>query len=180
MLKCELIGNLGADCEVKESNGSKFVTMRVAHTEKFKQADGKEVESTMWIDVTWGKTDSALLNYLKAGTKVFVRGYLSTRVYSSKKDRQMKAGVSIAATEIELCGGSTELVPRQLIDPSDGRIFDVTKWYWIDADTKGMKKEDLRLLVDKNGNEYGMNKGGFVLPRPDDTQENPEEGEQQQ
>lgn len=180
MLKCELIGNLGADCEVKESNGSKFVTMRVAHSEKFKQADGREVETTMWIDVTWSKTDSVLLNYLKAGTKVFVRGYLSTRVYSSKKDRQMKAGVSIAATEIELCGGSTDLVPRQLIDPSDGKIFDVTKWYWIDADTKGMKKEDLRLLVDKAGNEYGMNKQGFVLPRPDDTQANPEEGEQQQ
>lgn len=180
MLKCELIGNLGADCEVKESNGSKFVTMRVAHSEKFKQADGREVETTMWIDVTWSKTDSGLLNYLKAGTKVFVRGYLSTRVYSSKKDRQMKAGVSIAATEIELCGGSTELVPRQLIDPSDGKIFDVSKWYWIDADTKGMKKEDLRLLVDKAGNEYGMNNQGFVLPRPDDTQANPEEGEQQQ
>lgn len=180
MLKCELIGNLGADCEVKEANGSKFVTMRVAHSEKFKQADGKEVESTMWIDVTWGKTDSALLSYLKAGVKVFVRGYLSTRVYSSKKDRQMKAGVSIAATEIELCGGASELVPRQLIDPSDGKIFDVTKWYWIDADTKSMKKDDLRLLVDKAGNEYGMNKAGFVLPKPEETQDNPEEQAQNQ
>lgn len=175
MLKAELIGNLGADCEVKEANGSKFVTMRIAHSEKFKQANGQEVETTTWVDVTWNKTDSAILPYLKAGVKVFVRGYLSTRVYSSKKDRQMKAGVSIAATEIELCGGTSELVPRQLIDPSDNKIYDVTKWYWIDADTKGMKKEDLRLLIDKAGNEYGMNKGGFVLPRPEETQENPEE-----
>jgi single-stranded DNA-binding protein len=149
--------------------------MRIAHSEKFKQADGKEVETTTWVDVTWNKTDSAILPYLKAGVKVFVRGYLSTRVYSSKKDRQMKAGVSIAATEIELCGGASELVPRQLIDPSDNKIYDVTKWYWIDADTKGMKKEDLRLLIDKAGNEYGMNKAGFVLPKPEETQENPEE-----
>ena len=154
MLKAELIGNLGADCEVKEANGSKFVTMRIAHSEKFKQANGQEVETTTWV---------------------FVRGYLSTRVYSSKKDRQMKAGVSIAATEIELCGGSSELVPRQLIDPSDNKIYEVTKWYWIDADTKSMKKDDLRLLIDKAGNEYGMNKGGFVLPRPEENQENPEE-----
>ena len=175
MLKAELIGNLGADCEVKEANGSKFVTMRIAHSEKFKQANGQEVETTTWVDVTWNKTDSAILPYLKAGVKVFVRGYLSTRVYSSKKDRQMKAGVSIAATEIELCGGSSELVPRQLIDPSDNKIYEVTKWYWIDADTKGMKKDDLRLLIDKAGNEYGMNKGGFVLPKHEETQENPEE-----
>lgn len=174
MLRCELIGNLGADCEVKESNGSKFVTMRVAHSEKFKQADGREVETTTWIDVTWGKTDSALLNYLKAGVKIFVRGYLSTRVYSSKKDRQMKAGVSISATEIELCGGSSELVPRQLIDPETNEIFDVTKWYWVNTDTKGMKKDDLRLLIDKAGNEYGMNKAGFVLPKPEETDANPE------
>lgn len=175
MLKAELIGNLGADCEVKEANGSKFVTMRIAHSEKFKQANGQEVETTTWVDVTWNKTDSAILPYLKAGVKVFVRGYLSTRVYSSKKDRQMKAGVSIAATEIELCGGSSELVPRQLIDPSNNKIYEVTKWYWIDADTKSMKKDDLRLLIDKAGNEYGMNKGGFVLPRPEENQENPEE-----
>ena len=175
MLKAELIGNLGADCEVKEANGSKFVTMRIAHSEKFKQANGQEVETTTWVDVTWNKTDSAILPYLKAGVKVFVRGYLSTRVYSSKKDRQMKAGVTIAATEIELCGGSSELVPRQLIDPADNKIYDVTKWYWIDADTKSMKKDDLRLLIDTAGNEYGMNKGGFVLPRPEENQENPEE-----
>ena len=32
MLKVEIIGNLGADAEIKEANGSKFVTMRVAHT----------------------------------------------------------------------------------------------------------------------------------------------------
>ena len=35
MLKCEIIGNLGADAEVKEANGSKFVAMRVAHSSKW-------------------------------------------------------------------------------------------------------------------------------------------------
>ena len=42
MFKVEMIGNLGADCEVKDSNGSKFVTFRLAHTEKYKQQDGRE------------------------------------------------------------------------------------------------------------------------------------------
>lgn len=175
MLKGELIGNLGADCEVKDANGSKFVTMRIAHSEKFKQADGREVTSTQWVDVTWNKTDSSLLQYLKAGVKVFVRGYISARVYSSKKDRQMKAGIQIAATEIELCGGSSDLVPRELIDPETNEIFSVTKWYWIDRDNKQMKKDDLRLFVDRQGREYGMNKQGFVLPRPDEDQPSEEE-----
>lgn len=175
MLKGEIIGNLGADCEVKVSDGNKFVTMRVAHSEKIKKEDGTEVTKTQWIDVTWNKTDSPLLSYLKAGVKVFVRGYVDARVYSSKKDRMMKAGLKIAATEIELCGGSSELVPRELIDPETNQIFEVSKWYWVDRDNKAMKKDDLLLLVDKQGHEYGMNKAGFVLPRPEDTEQADEE-----
>lgn len=178
MFKAELIGNLGADAEVKVADGSKFVTMRVANSEKFKKDDGTEETRTDWVDVTWNKVDSPLLPYLKAGVKVFIRGYASTRVYSSKKDRQMKAGYKIAVQEIELCGGSSELVPRELIDPETMRTYNVTKWYWIDFDTKGMKKDDLKLLVDRQGREYGMNKGGFVMPKPDDVEEEQQTEEQ--
>ena len=31
MLKAQVIGNLGADAEVKSSNGKQFVSFRVAH-----------------------------------------------------------------------------------------------------------------------------------------------------
>lgn len=175
MLKGELIGNLGADAEVKVADGNKFVTMRVAHSEKQKKEDGTEVSYTSWVDVTWNKTDSPLLPYLKAGVKVFIRGYLSTRVYSSKKDRQMKAGLKLAVSEIELCGGSSDAVPRELIDPETAATIQVSKWYWADFDTKGMKKDDLKLWVDRQGREYGMNKQGFILPRPEDTEEQVQE-----
>lgn len=165
MFKVEMIGNLGADCEVKDSNGSKFVTFRLAHTEKYKQQDGREVVDTSWIDVTYNKTDSGLLPYLKQGVKVFVRGNAHLRVYSSKKDRCMKAGLTIAAMEIELCGGASDEVPRQLIDPNTGALVDITKWYWCTADTKSMKKDEVRELIDKNGTIYEMGKTGFVRPK---------------
>ena len=35
MLKVEMIGNLGADAEIKDHQGRKFVSFRVAHTEKW-------------------------------------------------------------------------------------------------------------------------------------------------
>lgn len=178
MLKGELIGNLGADVEVKQADGAKFVTMRVAHTDKIKKEDGSEVSKTQWVDVTWNKTDSPLLPFLKAGVKVFVRGYIDARVYSSKKDRMMKAGLKLAATEIELCGGSSDIVPKELIDPQTNQIFSVSKWYWIDRDNKQMKKEDLLLLVDRQGREYGMNKAGFVLPKPEETEVQEEQPQQ--
>lgn len=178
MLKGELIGNLGADVEVKQADGAKFVTMRVAHTDKIKKDDGSEVSKTQWVDVTWNKTDSPLLPFLKAGVKVFVRGYIDARVYSSKKDRMMKAGLKLAATEIELCGGSSDIVPKELIDPQTNQIFSVSKWYWIDRDNKQMKKDDLLLLIDRQGREYGMNKAGFVLPKPEETEVQEEQPQQ--
>ena len=53
MLKVELIGNLGADVEIKESNGSKFATFRVANTEKFKaQNERNALLRTGWTAPT--------------------------------------------------------------------------------------------------------------------------------
>lgn len=164
MLKVELIGNLGADVEVRESNGSKFATMRIAHSEKWDDGNGNVKESTIWIDVTMNNTESKVLQYLKAGVKVFVRGHARLRVYSSQKDRCMKAGLTVVASEIELCGGSSDEVPRELIAPEDGHIFHVAKYYQSDVDTSKWKKEDQAVLVDRQSRRYIVVKGGWVAP----------------
>lgn len=164
MLKAEMIGNLGADAEVKTGDGYSFISMRVANTEKWKAEDGTEHTDTQWIDVIYSKTDSGLIQFLKSGVKIFVRGFVRTRLYSSKKDRKMKCGLTINATEIELCGGSSELVPRQLIIPETGDIVDVKKYYCANVDTSKWKKDDTGFLVDKAGNQYELVKGGWVAP----------------
>lgn len=170
MFKIEVIGNLGADAEVKESNGTKFVTMRIAHTDAYKDEGGNKHEKTVWIDATMNDADSKLLKYLKQGVKVFVRGNASLRVYSSPKDRCMKAGVTVSVREIELVGGSSDDVPRQLIEPNTGALLDVSKHYWINRDNKDMKKDETMMLVDQRGNHYLMGKDGFVKPiTPEDT-----------
>lgn len=178
MLKVEMIGNLGADAQVKDANGSKFVTMRMAHTDKRTDDQGKVHESTIWVDVTMNDTESKVIQFLKAGTKVFVRGYARLRVYSSEKDRCMKAGLTVVATEIELCGGNNDEVPRELINPETGQLYKVAKYYQSDLETSKWKKEDVGLLVDKQGRRYSVVKGGWVAPEPvqDDNQAN--EGEQ--
>lgn len=171
MLKAELIGNLGADAEVKSGDGYSFVAMRVANTEKWKAEDGTEHTDTQWIDVIYSKTDGGLLPYLKSGMKIFVRGFLRPRLYSSQKDRKMKCGLTINATEIELCGGSSDIVPRQLVIPETGDIVDVHKYYCADVDTKSWKKDDTGFLVDKSGTQYELRKGGWVSPlAPEQTQ----------
>lgn len=179
MLKVELIGNLGADVEVKESNGSQFATFRVADTSRYKTQSGEDKEVTNWIDCSYNNVESKVLPYLKAGVKVFVRGNASLRVYSSKKDRCMKAGLQVSVQEIELCGGYNDTVPRQIIDPENGAIFDTAKYYWCNAPTKGMKKDDLKLMVDARGNQYGMDYRGFVAVAAEQPDEETEGSENQ-
>lgn len=180
MITASVIGNLGADAEVVSSNGNKFVTLSIAHTRKFRQPDGKETEQTDWVDAVINNVAHPVLPFLKRGVKVFVYGSARMRVYSSKKDRMMKAGLTISVQSIELCGGQSELVPRQLIDPETAAVYPTRKYFWTEAPTRGMKSADTKVLVDEKGGEYVMDFHGFVAPKPEAQPESAEaQGEQQ-
>lgn len=169
-----VIGNLGADAEVVTSNGQSFISLSIADTRKFKKQDGTEVSETNWIDAVISNAQHPVLPFLKQGVKVCVVGQTSLRVYSSKKDRMMKAGQTIHVNSIELCGGSSDEVPRQLIVPETGALVSTHKAYWVEIDTKGMKQHETRELVDAKGNVFLMNNAGFVVPAPA-----PQQGAQQ-
>lgn len=109
MIKIEVIGNLGADAQLQMVNGSTFVSFRVANTDAWTDKQTGEIKkSTQWISCTLNGDGGALTQYLKKGTKVFVRGNAQIVIYSSPKTHQMEAGVNLFVREIELCGGSKE------------------------------------------------------------------------
>lgn len=175
MFKVELIGNIGSDAQVKNEGGKPFVSFSVAHTDKWVDNNNQTHESTQWVDCIIGDPESPIVPFLKSGVKVFVRGNARLRVFSSAKDRCMKAGVSVWAQDVELCGGSTDAVPRQLIDPSNGALIDVQKYYWVDVDTKEMGKDDVRTFIDRQGRNYMMTYKGFVYAAPESQDEESQE-----
>lgn len=65
MFTAHVIGNLGSDAEVVQSNGKKFVTLSIADSRKFKNADGSEVSQTTWIDAIINDADAPILPYLR-------------------------------------------------------------------------------------------------------------------
>lgn len=104
MIRLEIIGNLGADVEKRVQNGNTFYTFRVAHSEKkVSQNTGEVTTETTWISCSCNYISEKLLEYLKKGTKVFVRGYVSFKMF--KYDHEQRIGINLFATEIELCGG---------------------------------------------------------------------------
>lgn len=119
MLKLEVIGNLGTDTQIVETDGSRFATIRVAHTDSWTGKDGVKHENTQWIDCNLS-ADSKVLPYLKKGTKVFLRGNMSTRVYSSAKDKCMKSGISLRVDEIQLLSAKQDEQKEQEGSGYDG------------------------------------------------------------
>lgn len=109
MIRLEIVGNLGADAEIKEYNGNKFVSFRVAHSEKWvDQQTGAISTQTTWVSCSLNGNGKGLTQYLKKGTKVFLRGTPNFVQYSSPKTHKMEVGVNLFVKEIELCGGNKE------------------------------------------------------------------------
>ena len=113
MIKLEIIGNLGADAEIKQYNGNKFVSFRVAHTDKWvDQQTGVISTQTTWVSCSLNGDGGALTEYLKKGTKVYVRGTPGFVVFSSPKTHKMETGINLFVREVELCGGHQEQDPN--------------------------------------------------------------------
>lgn len=103
MLQVEIIGNIGNDAQVKDFNGKKYIAFNVAHSEKFKNQQGVETERTTWVSVL-KPGESAVVQYLKKGTSVFVRGDLSVKAYKDNAGN-WQVGVNCLAREVQLLPG---------------------------------------------------------------------------
>lgn len=169
MLKACLIGNLGADAQVKAANGREFVTFRVAHSWNFTAQDGTTNSGTIWVDCI-GNNLKGVVGYLKKGTQVYVEGEISLRVYSSKQDRCMKAGLTIHVQSVQLIGGKTDDVPKEVINPDTGDLYGVEKLYQVTDWNTIQMTETTKKMVDERGREYVMDKDGFIEPIPYNTQ----------
>lgn len=157
MAKIEFIGNLGSDAQVQEQNGQKFVTFNVADTQRYTDANGVLHESTQWISCVLNGDGGRLLQHLVKGKTVFVRGAMSTRVFNSAKHHCMMAGVNCNVREIELVGGSTRSVPRQLND-SNGVLFDIYEAFYIDPSIA----DKPTVLYDARMQRYDVDNLGYV------------------
>lgn len=152
MLQATCIGYLGADAQIKADNGQQFITMRIAHSERYKDRNGQEHDTTVWVDATMnGNPLPKVYEYLKKGTLVYISGQIRLRVYSSEKDRCMKAGLTIHVRNIELLGGQSDVVPRRLYD-QNGVQHDVYKIFFTDTkDTTLYSQSAQPFVVDKKG-----------------------------
>ncbi len=165
MLQQVLIGRVGADAELQSKDGKKFTTFRVAHSDAWTDEAGTKHESTVWVDCIMNDHPK-VAEYLKTGQLVAIIGSVSLRVYSSAKDRCMKAGMTISVNRIELLGGPSDAVPSRLYD-CNGVLHEVKKYYLVDVKSQQ--------LLSVKGAAFNADENGWVTP----VTQQPQESEQQ-
>ncbi len=99
-----LLGNLGADPELKVTQGGQaLLKLRLATTETYLDKNNTRQERTEWHSVTmWGKRGEALAKFLTKGERIFVEGRLQTSSY--EKDGEKRYRTEIIATNLILGG----------------------------------------------------------------------------
>ena len=102
--KVILLGNVGADPEVRALEGGKKVArIRVATTERYTDQQGNKQELTEWHSVTlWGGLADVADNYLHKGSQVYIEGKIRTREYEAKGEKRY--ATEIMANDMKLLG----------------------------------------------------------------------------
>jgi single-strand DNA-binding protein len=107
MIKLQVIGNLGADCIQKEINGKTVINFNVAHSERYKDAQGNLKERTTWVNCAYWTDKTAIAPYLTKGTTVYAEGSPEADAYTNK-DGQAAATLRMRVLNIQLLGGSNK------------------------------------------------------------------------
>lgn len=108
--KVQLIGNLGADPEVRSTtNGSRVATMSVATSRQWKNQSGEKQEKTEWHRVVlWNNRGNSLADvaerYCKKGDKVYVEGSVEYRTWQDREG-QTRYSTEIIARELIMLSG---------------------------------------------------------------------------
>ena len=108
--KVTLIGNLGADPEVRSTaNGGRVATLSIATGRRWKNQSGEMQEKTEWHRVVlWNNKGSNLADiaerYCKKGDKVYVEGAIEYRSWQDKEG-QTRYTTEISARELILLSG---------------------------------------------------------------------------
>jgi single-strand DNA-binding protein len=107
MLRVTLLGNLGADPEVRfTQKGSQFVQFRVAVNQVRTGADGERQENTEWFRVRVSGRQQDFAQRLTKGSRVLVIGKLDISHYQSR-DGEARVSYDVWADDVQIVGART-------------------------------------------------------------------------
>ncbi|MBW2038631.1 MAG: single-stranded DNA-binding protein [Deltaproteobacteria bacterium] len=109
--KVILVGNLGADPEVRySSTGTAVTSFRIATSENWTNKEGERETRTEWHRVVaFGKLGEICAEYLSKGRQVYVEGRLRSRSWEDKEGNKRWV-TEVAATNMVMLGAAGEQI----------------------------------------------------------------------
>ncbi|PID37948.1 MAG: single-stranded DNA-binding protein [Proteobacteria bacterium] len=104
--KVILIGNLGADPELRYTSGNQAVAdLRLATSRRWRDRNGEQQEDTQWHRVVvWGKQAEQCKEYLSKGRQVYIEGRLQTRQWEDR-DGNKRYTTEVVAQTVQFLSG---------------------------------------------------------------------------
>ncbi len=127
--KVILIGRLGADPELRNTQAGAVVsTMSLATSESWEK-NGKKEEKTEWHRVVlWGKMAELASKYLKKGRMVYIEGKLQTRSWTDPQG-QKRFNTEVVGTSMQFVDGGGQGGGASAPAPEDGSSFYASQGY---------------------------------------------------
>ena len=112
--KVTLIGNLGADPEVRKTASQQTVTQfSLATSESWTNKEGERQEKTEWHRiVVWGKLAETCAKHLAKGRQVFIEGRLQTRSWETEQG-QKRFTTEVIANQVLFLGRSPQSMGKE-------------------------------------------------------------------
>src|SRR5260370_23024028 len=155
-----LIGNLGADPEVRSrNNGSRVASLSVATSRQWKGQSGEKKEKTEWHRVIcWNNKGSALADiaekFLKKGDRVYVEGRIEYRTWEDR-EKQTRYSTEVIARELIMLSpkGSAEGAVGGGAGGGGGEYARAKTAAKVTAERKGEPRDQLPEPLDEEDDE---------------------------
>lgn len=113
MNKTVIIGNLGQDAQVRQTqDGKSFLSFSVAVSEK----RGDQSQTTWFSCSAWGErfVNGRLVEFLKSGTKVYIEGKYAPSIFS-RQDGSMDISHNLMVNQVELLSAAAQAPVAQAL-----------------------------------------------------------------
>ncbi len=108
----QVIGHLGQDATVNNVNGKSVINFSVAHSEKYKNKEGVEVNKSTWVSAAYWTDRTAIASYLKKGTQVYLEGVPEARTYTNKNNETLPQ-LNIRVISLNLLSSNKPAAPQE-------------------------------------------------------------------
>lgn len=125
--KCQLLGRLGNDPEIRyTNNGTAVAKFNLATSETYKDKSGAKQEKTEWHRVTaFGNLAEVVGEYLHKGDQVFVEGKICTRSWEDQSGEK-RYTTEINMKELVMLGGKRQAASGGTSEPAGEGVEEQT------------------------------------------------------